>query len=486
MRYPTGMKWKESLRTDWRWALLLAAAGIAALWIGWIGFIASDDSLYYGGAIRWLTDPPYAGGEHWSTRFPLILTFAAALKIFGQNYLAFAVTALVCHLALVTLMGLFANRVAGPRAGWIAGLLTATLPVIVSHASTVSVDLLEACFLLGGATLLGEAKDDAAGLRRGLGAGLCFGLAILCRETTIVALVAFVPVFLVGKPVPRRVLLASGVGLLIILGSEALFQAYMTGDPLRRYSIAFHHDEHIDRAANMEGNFLLWPPIDPVLVLLVNDDFGLLFWIAGAALWLGAWKGIAPDRKRLMWVLAAMAASSFLLVSVLVHKLVLNPRYFMLPALFAILVVTVWLDRLAWKWRALVIAAIVGSDLLLLGVGNAHPRWELEALVDAARAHPLETVSADPVDVRRARVPMSFLSQGNNTRYSPAAPGGLLIAPADGAPPGRIVHTYPSPPTRLGGILGAMHLKAVVPAAIARRMFTPSPGVVLVRVAPAS
>jgi 4-amino-4-deoxy-L-arabinose transferase-like glycosyltransferase len=473
-----------SLRKDWRWALLLAVSGIAALWIGWIGFIASDDSLYYGGAVRWLTDPPYAGGEHWSTRFPLILTFAAALRVFGRNYLAFAATALVCYLALVLLMGRFAHRLAGAQAGWIAAVLTATLPVVVSHASTVSVDLLEACFLLAGAMLLGEASDDAGGLRRGLLAGASFGMAILCRETTIVALVASVPIFVLGKPVPRRVLIASGVGLLLVLGGEALFQAYMTGEPLRRYTIALHHDEHIDRAANMEGNFLLWPPIDPILVLLVNDDFGLLFWIAGAALWLGALRGVEIDRKRGLWVLGAMAASSFVLVAVLVHKLVLNPRYFMLPALFAILVVTLWLDRLTWRWRALAIAGIVGSNLLLMSVGNAHPRWEMEALVDAARALPLETISADPVDVRRATVPMAFLSQGNNTRYAPASPGGLLITRADRAPPGRIIRAYPSPPTRLGAILQRLHLQSVVPTSISRRMFSPSAGVVLVRVAP--
>ncbi len=47
----------------------------------------------------------------------------------------------------------------------------------------------------------------------------------------------------------------------------------MTGHPLNRWDVAFHHDSHIDRAANLEGDLLVQPAIDPLLVLLVNEDF---------------------------------------------------------------------------------------------------------------------------------------------------------------------------------------------------------------------
>ncbi|CAN5529997.1 hypothetical protein BH09PSE4_BH09PSE4_16720 [soil metagenome] len=473
----------DTFKQDWRWLALLALLGVAALWTGWAGFIASDDSLYYQGANRWLIDPPFAGSDHWSTRFPLILVFAGALATIGRNFVAFAATALVGYVALVALMGAFAARIGGGRSGWIAAILTATLPVVIANATTVSVDLYEASFLLGGAMLLGDAGDDARGLRRGLAAGLCFGMAILCRETALLALVGLGPIFLIGKPVPRRVLIAAGMGLVVVLGGEALFQAALTGEPLRRYTIAFHHDEHIDRAANKEGNFLLHPAVDPFLVLLINDDFGLLFWLAGAALWLGALRTIDGGGRHRLWVLAAMGAASFALVAVLVHKLVLNPRYFLIPALVAVTVVAIWLDRLAPRWRMLLIATIVSSNLLLLSVGNAHPRWAMEALVDAAKAYPNETISGDPVDVRRAHVPMAFAGL-DNTRYAPAAPGTLLVAPEENAPAGDILRRYPSPPTRLGGLIEATGLKPLVPSALAHRMFAPSPAVVLVRTPP--
>lgn len=474
----------RALRTmpvhHWRWAAAVVLAAALALWVGWVGFIASDDSLYHAGAIAWLTDPPFAGSDHWSTRFPLTLTFAVVIAMMGPGFGAFAVTSVIFYATLVMVTGWFAARVAGARSGWIAALLTATLPVVVSHASTVSVDLTEASALMVGALLLGGADESRAGLARGLAAGVAFGVAVLCRETSVLALAGLGLLFVRGRPVPRTVLLAAGIGCAAVLGAEALYQGVLTGDPLRRYTIAFHHDEHIDRAANHEGNFLLWQPIDPLLVLLVNDDFGLLFWIAGAALAIGALRDIPAAGRRRLLVLAAMSASAFLLVAALVHKLVLNPRYFMVPALLAVIVVASWIARLAPRARAAVLAVLISTNLLLLGVGNAHPRWPMEALVAAAVAHPREIVTGEASDVRRAQLPMMFAGR-ENLRYAPAAPGGLEIALADAAPAGAILTRYPSPPTRIGGIIGSLGLAPLVPAPIARRLLAPSPEVVLVR-----
>jgi hypothetical protein len=46
---------------------------------------------------------------------------------------------------------------------------------------------------------------------------------------------------------------------------------------------------------------------------------------------------------------------------------------------------------------------------------------------------------------------------------------------------GVVVTTYRSPPTRLGAVLRGLGLEPLVPAPIARRMFAPSPEMVLVR-----
>lgn len=444
--------------------------------------MASDDSLYFVGADLWLREPPFAGDNHWTTRFPLLWSFAAMLAVFGRNFVAFAATALLWYAALIALVGLFARRVGGAGTGWIAALIAATLPVIVVNATTVGVDLLETALLLGGAWLLGEAgtAGSRTALTRGLVAGMCFGTAIVCRETSLLALVALGPLFLIGRPVGRGVLIAAGIGLGLVLGGEALFQWALTGDPLRRYTIAFNHDSHIDRAANHEGNFLVHPAIDPLLVLMINDDFGLLFWIAGTGaimLFRRGWRVAHPGP---IIVLAAMALASFALVAVLTEKLVLNPRYFMLPAIFAIVVAALWLSTVAGRWLWPILAGMLSINLLMLSVGNAHPRWEMEALIEASRTHPGEVISGDPVMVRRAKLPMAFSGRAN-IKYAPAAAGRLVVAPVDRAPVGAIIARYPSPPTRLGAGVEVLGLRHLVPDSLHRRMFAPNETMVLVR-----
>lgn len=456
-------------------ALLLAAA----LAIGWTGYIASDDSLYYVGAAHWISAPPFAGDNHWSTRFPLILSFAAMLRLFGAGFTAFAATALFWYAALVLVAGMFTRRIAGDRAGWIAAVLAGTMPVVIANATTVSIDLLEATLLLAGAWLLGAAGKGRAGWRDGLLAGLCFGLAVLGRETAMLSIAGLALLFLIGRPVGRDVLIACAIGIAVVLGAEALFQYALTGAPLRRYDIAFHHDSHIDRAANLEGNFLVHPAIDPLLVLLVNDDFGVIFWAAIAAMALAGRRIVGKAPGQLV-VLATMAGADFLLVAVLTTKLVLNPRYFAMPALLAVIIVALWLDRATPRLRWGVVALLVLVNMAFLSVGNRHPRWEMEALVAACRAHPAETISADPVMVRRAAISLGFARLAN-ARPLPAAPGGWQLEAAGATGPGAVGARYPSPPTFAGAVIRAVGAERMVPGALRHRLFSPSPDFVLVR-----
>lgn len=462
------------------WLAGLVIAGVAALWFGWIGFMASDDSLYYAGTVPWLEHPPFPGTDHWSTRFPLTLTFAAVIALVGYDFAAFAVTAILFYVVLVAIAGRLATRIAGERAGWIAALLVATMPVVVSHASTVSVDLTEAAALLLGIMLLTDAAPTARGHWRAGAAGVAFGVAVLCRETSVLPLLGLAVPFVLGRPVKRSLLVAAGAGCIAVLAGEAMFQWGLTGDPLRRWTLAFNHDSHIDRAANLEGNFLLWPPVDPLLVLLVNDDFGLLFWVFGAALLARPWRRLTPDGRRRMAVLATMAGAMFVLVAVLTTKLVLNPRYFTLPALAAAMLVAGWAARLRWWVATLVVGGLVATNLLLSGLGNAHPRWREEVAVAAALAHRDEPVWAVPNDVARAKIPVAFAGI-TTLRPGHAPAGGLEVADADAAPAGMVVARYPGPATRVGSIVEALGLAPLVPQAIARRLLSPSPEVVLVR-----
>ena len=454
-------------------------AGVVAIGIGWVGYSASDDANYYEAALRWLDHPPVAGDDHWATRFPLILLLAGMIALLGKGATAMGATALGWYVVFVASVRGLAARIAGPRAGWIAALLMATMPVVVTNATTVSCDLAEASFLILGIALAGDIAVGRSGAWRPLVAGLAFGGAILCRETTALALFGFVPLFLAGRPIPRRALIAMALACAGLLAGEALFQYALTGDPLHRWTLAFHHDGHIDRAANLEGNVLLYPPIDPLLVLLVNDDFALIFWLAGAAL---AWcfhRRLDREGRTRMLVVAALALATFLLVGALATKLVLNPRYFMLPAFAAALAVAIWLDGMRPVPRAALLLIALGANALMLSVENRHPRWPAEALLLAAERHPGETIATDAETHHRALIPLGWHGP-DHVVTGEGAPGGLVLIPEGPASAGlRIVERYPSPPTVLGSLLDWLGVARHLPHRVATRLFAPNPTMVL-------
>lgn len=463
------------------WPLLALSAAALALAIGWIGFAASDDAAYYFAASRWLEHAPQPGDDHWGTRFPLILSLAFALAVLGKGAAAMVITALGWYAALLASVHAVARRIATSRAAWIATLLVATLPVIVTNATTVSCDLTEAVFLLLGARLLGDVAAGDGARWAPLAAGVAFGTAILCRETAVLALFGLVPLFVLGRPITRGALIVVALGCAGVLAGEAVYQWLLTGDPLHRWTLAFHHDGHIDRAANDEGNWLVHPAIDPLLVLLVNDDFALLFWALILAVAFRFHRKLDGRAQRRMLVLTALACSTFLLVAVLTTKLVLNPRYFALPAITAAVSIAAWLDRVAPRTRALVLAALVGSNMLMLSVENQHPRWPAQALVEAATMHLDAAIVTDAATAHRAFIPLHWGALTHVTVGYPRA-GALWFGAATSTPANAIVLArYPSPPTVAGAVIVRAGLVSTLPVSLRRRLLAPNSEQVLAR-----
>ena len=439
---------RDLIRTSTiRWPALVLLIGAVSVAIGWTGFIASDDQFYYFGALEWAQNGPFAGDSHWTTRFPLVLSLAATIKMVGADPLALHLTAIAWYAAFVAVGILLARRIAGERAGWIAGLLFASMPLIATGASIVNCDNPEAVFLMLGAWLLaGEVERPRAS--RCLLAGIAFGLAMLSRETAVLALSGLGVLFLLGRPLTRRSLLVVGCGAALVLVGEAAFQWAMTGDPLHRYALAFNHDSSLDRAANEEGNLLVHPALDPLLVLFVNNEFAVLFWLAiPAAL---ALRRGGMDWRRFAPVLA-LGAASFLLVALLSHKLVLNPRYFTPTAVAATILVAAWLARLAPKRSAAILGVAVAANLAMLSLQNNHPRWEAAALVQAAAADPSRVVAAAPEIVSRAELSLRWAGLTNVRSDARHA-----LVPADETAGFAVVEHHPAPWRPAGALLASV------------------------------
>jgi hypothetical protein len=173
-----------------------------------------------------------------------------------------------------------------------------------------------------------------------------------------------------------------------------------------------------------------------------------------------------------------MAVTSFAAVALLSSKLVLNPRYFILAALCAAMLAAVWLSRLDARHRAFILAAIVGSNLLLLSAQNGHPHWPAEALVAAARAHSGQKVLTDRSTLHRAELSLRW-HRVRNVGLMGQESGLRLVREAGLPATARPIARYPSPPTPLGSMLLASGLDRLLPGGIRNRLISPSEPMVL-------
>jgi hypothetical protein len=176
---------------------------------------------------------------------------------------------------------------------------------------------------------------------------------------------------------------------------------------------------------------------------------------------------------------AVLALVSFLLVSLLYTKLVLNPRYFTIATVPAAIAAALWLTQLRppTRWGLVLFSLFV--SFLMASAQNAHPRWSAKALVQAAAAYPGKTIQTDQKTHLYAELPLLWQGLTNVDQHR----GQLMLVPEEQVPAGgEVLARYPSPPTRLGAVLKAIGLERLLPEPVERRLIAPNPTMLLVQV----
>lgn len=223
------------------------------------GFLPVDDAEYarvaahvLDGTFSWDTHsgPPVNPG-----RLGVVLPLMGLFWAFGANEVSMATYPLLISLLTAILVCAFATKMFGRVAGLIAAIIWIVVPLDVEYATKVNPDTPVTAFVaLGLFTVYCARALDAASrntlLARGIAAGLAFGVAWLCKASTIY----FVPFCLIllafdlRRDFARNAWLWGGVaaGSLLVFGSEMIYYAITTGDPLYRFFI-------------IEKNYQLYP-----------------------------------------------------------------------------------------------------------------------------------------------------------------------------------------------------------------------------------
>lgn len=473
---------------------------VALIGLGWIGFLGSDDTTYALGAYGWIEQFPYVGG-HGTIRYTITVPIALLFLAFGENEFTLALPTLLYTFGLVALIFFTVLRLFGRAFAVVAAILVATMPLVVVSASIAGIDVIETVFIFGSLFLFLRAVEGSSP-RLMVWAGVLAAFGYLTRETTVFLIFFYGLLFLIGVGGKRFLYIVMGAGFLCVWLVEVVWLTIATGDPLYRTTIALHHDSSINRAVDQAGNLVVHPAIDPLLVVLFNQEFALLFWAAvPAAIWLLLRCPMEMRQQRFVRVIAGFSLTWFLCVAAATSLLPLNPRYFMPSAVGAAILLGVAVVRLyavsQRRWTLGIAAGLLlAANFAGIYLDNRHYMFGEYKLRELASTldEPLKT---DPATERRAYLLLRWANLEDRVSSEPPKDGDLYVHNATrlsqirerssvdlyrpAATWTKIAEYHPRP--KLAGVvLDFLDLDGLIPAGLWDNLHIGHPGVVLYRV----
>ncbi len=178
------------------------------------------------------------------------------------------------------------------------------------------------------------------------------------------------------------------------------------------------------------------------LILFVGQHYGLLFWaLVPATIMLAAERQDTPAR-RITRLFGVVALVWFVVLSYVFFFLWILPRYQLVTAAALVVPLSLVLARMAWRGRAvlaaLVVLAILASDVVLIAATNRDPLWAERTLVAYAQRH-AGVVQTDPGTLRGAEWLLQIRGIAARVRAAAPEPGQTYFydaAPRRGIPQG--------------------------------------------------
>jgi 4-amino-4-deoxy-L-arabinose transferase-like glycosyltransferase len=406
-------------------SLLLAGM----LTLGWVGYLASDDNAYIGRAEEWLSSSPSLPHDHWSTRHPLTLSIAASYRVFGSGELQAIVPSLLFGCAIIIITFFTTVSRFGLPAGLICGTLLSTTPLTIEVLTYPNVDVVEAFFVICAVICFVRSIGNSGQLHTLFISGLLSGLAIETRETAVALIIFFTLLFVFRPMMQRWRYSAIAAGTLSILAIEMLYYIINSGAPFLRYQIAIKAVATVDPLASGAGNVVGGWLASP-LALLINNEFGLLFWVALAASCYLFIDGKTILHSRILNLITSLAVIWFVCIQYIFGLMPL-PRYFFVPTVVATILAGVWLCCVVTPRHhatALIIfGTILFTNVILVDLSNQQlllPERELVRLAAVTK----KIVYTDPRTKWRAERLLKWagLSPGIISDRTPT-PGSLFL-----------------------------------------------------------
>src|SRR5262245_50561757 len=334
--------------------IIVVLIGILMLAFAWVGYVGSDDHSYARGALGWLErfPHPYVGDDHWTLRHPVVVPIALSLALFGHKELSLGLPSALFFLLFLIINYSYVQRFFGAGIAMLSGIMLATTPLFAVQATFPQDVIIQVLAVSSSFWLFYSASRIHAPGWLLFAAGSAAALGWLTLEPTAGLFFFYGILFLLGFGLPRRYYWIMAVAFLLIVGVEVGYFAALTGDPLYRYRIDLHHDV-IDRGGDValanrlgsvfdiEGNLSVNVLLQPVIALLLNQEFGLLCWLViPASIWIWQSKDrISMEQRNLLLLLGGLGVVWILFVSLNAAVLWIVPRYYSVATWAAVIIV---------------------------------------------------------------------------------------------------------------------------------------------------
>jgi len=353
------------------------------------GFVMGDDPAYADYVLSILNGsyPSLCDTCVFSFRPVLLLSTAACMKLFGWNQFSFVLPILLCSVATIPVVYLLGKQLFDGSAGLVAAFLLAVYPLNVSHATTMTNDIMLSFLIALSALFFMQAMAGSG--RKAL---LCFmisgvvlGLAMGVKINSAAVIVLFCAVFLFDG-IKRRAINRGALLFFAAWGAVqgVFFLVYQlkTGNPFAHLQAEFiFNNKYIasgyDGTWHQVKNILLYYPRYMFCFLAEGHQgyrfhpYGYFYYVFAAAV---AFLVIAKERPAvfpLVWagyLFAVMEFSPLKLLPVYqpIHRL---PRFLEILTVPVVLLIGLCITR-AWKQNVVsrvlciaVVAALTASSL---------------------------------------------------------------------------------------------------------------------------
>lgn len=213
--------------------LPIAALAILALFLRLIfytGVFGSDEVTYVFSAVRVMHGDWSVSDYIGATRYGINIPLALFMSAFGMNQAAANLWSLLCSIGEVILVAHTAWSIWGRRAGLLAGLLIAVLPLHVHFAGRMMADAPLAFFITLSFAMYWWAQLTRRAVYYAV-AGIAVGMVFWIKEVAVIYALIFAAFPLLERRLEARWLLLPASAA-VIVGGNLVFFAVLAGSPL--------------------------------------------------------------------------------------------------------------------------------------------------------------------------------------------------------------------------------------------------------------